>query len=97
MASISIAKKHRLTHRKAKDVAEKIARDLNQRYDLQYAWDGDNIDFRRPGLTGRMQVAKDQIALDVSLGFLLSALKPTIEKEINAQLDRLLAEKASKA
>ena len=97
MASISIAKKHKLTHRKAKDVAEKIAKDLNRRFDLEYAWDGDQVQFKRPGLSGRMNVAKDQISLDVSLGFLLTPLKPTIEKEIHAQLDRLLAEKPTKA
>jgi putative polyhydroxyalkanoate system protein len=97
MASISIARKHKLTHRKAKDVAEKIAKDLNQRFDLRYAWDGDQVEFERPGVSGRMLVAKDQISLDVSLGFLLTPLKPAIEKEINAQLDRLLGEKPAKA
>ncbi len=90
MASISIARKHALSHKKAKDVAEKIARDLNERFDLEYAWDGDSIAFRRPGVQGRMHVAKDVLSLDVSLGFLLIALKPAIEKEIHAQLDKLL-------
>ena len=97
MASISIAKKHHLSHRKAKDVAEKIARDLNQRFSLDYAWDGDQIEFERPGLSGTMHVSKDRISLDVSLGFLLTPLKPTIEKEIHAQLDRLIPAKPAKA
>ena len=97
MPSISIAKRHKLSHKKAKDVAEKIAKDLNKRFDLDYAWDGDDIEFERPGVSGRMHVGKDTIALDVSLGFLLSPLKGTIEREIHAQLDRLLPEKSSKA
>ena len=96
MASISIVRKHQLPHKKAKDVAEKIARDLNKRFNLDYAWDGDDIEFERPGVTGTMHVAKDKLTLDVTLGFLLSALKPTIEREINAQLDKLLVDKPAK-
>jgi len=99
MATISIAKKHRLSHKKAKDAAEEIARDLKSRFALDYAWDGDRIDFERPGVSGSMQVSKDQIQLDVSLSFLLTPIKPSIEREIHAQLDRLLGDtpKSAKA
>ena len=90
MATISMARKHSLTHKKAKAVAEKIAKDLRKRFELEYAWNGDHIEFERPGVTGRMAVGKEKIALDVNLGWLLTPLKPTIEKEIAAQLDRLI-------
>jgi putative polyhydroxyalkanoate system protein len=96
MASISIARKHQLPHKKAKEVAEKIAKDLRQRFELDYAWDGDDVDFKRPGVTGRMHVAKDKLLLDVTLGFLLTPLKPIIENEIHAQLDKLLGDKPAK-
>jgi putative polyhydroxyalkanoate system protein len=92
MATISIARKHALSHKKAKAVADKIAKDLNKRFELDYAWNGDHVDFERPGLSGRMLVGRDKIALDVSLGWLLTPLKPTIEREITSQLDRLLGE-----
>jgi putative polyhydroxyalkanoate system protein len=92
MATISIARKHKLTHKKAKAVAEKIASDLNKRFGLDYAWNGDRVEFERPGLSGHMSVGKDRIALDVELGWLLVALKPTIEREITAQLDKLVGE-----
>ena len=47
------------------DVAEKIAKDLNKRFDLEYEWDGEHIDFERPGVTGRIHVGKERIKLDV--------------------------------
>jgi putative polyhydroxyalkanoate system protein len=90
VATISIAKSHRLSHKKAKDAAETIARDLKSRFSLDYAWNGDRVDFERPGVSGSMHVTKEQIRLDVALGFLLTPLKPAIEREIHAQLDRLL-------
>ena len=89
MASISIAKQHRLTHRTAKDIADRLARDLHERFGLSYTWEGDDVVFERPGLAGRMQVSPTEIRLDVKLSLLLSALKPTIEREIHTQLDAL--------
>jgi len=91
MPSISISRPHTLSHKKALDAAERIARDLKQRFDLDYAWDGDELAFKRSGVTGSMRVGKDRVALDVQLGFLLSPLKPAIEREIHAQFDKLFA------
>jgi len=90
MATISITRKHSLSHKKAKEVAEKIAKDLRKRFDLDYEWVGEHIEFERPGVTGRMHVGRDRIKLDVQLGLLLGMLKPTIEREIDTQLDKLL-------
>jgi putative polyhydroxyalkanoate system protein len=89
MATISIARKHGLTHKQALAGAEKIARDLQKRFELAYEWDGDHVNFERPGVTGRMLIGKEQVELKVTLGWLLSPLKPTIEKEITAQFDKL--------
>lgn len=88
MARIHVERRHALSHKKARDVAEKLAKGLEARFDLAYAWHGDHVDFERPGVSGRLRVAPDRIVLDVELGFLLSAFKPAIEREIVAQLDR---------
>ena len=90
MATISIARPHRLSLKKAKGAAEKIAKDLQKRFDLDYAWQGNRIDFERPGVSGQLLVGRDKITLDVQLGLLLTPLKGTIEREITAQLDRLV-------
>ena len=89
MAKISIGKRHRLSHRKAKSVAERLANDLEQRFALAWNWDGDDVHFERPGVSGSMHVGKSEIRLDVKLGLLLTPLKPAIEKEIHAQLDKI--------
>ena len=88
MALIAIAKKHRLSHKKARRPREKVAKDLNARFDLEYAWKGDHIEFERPGLTGALHVGKDAVRLDCELGFMLSLLKPTIEAEVHKQFDK---------
>ena len=88
MSIITIAKNHALSHKKAKEAAGKVADDLHARFDLQYAWKGDHIEFRRPGLNGALNVAKDSVRLDCELGFMLSLLKPTIEAEVHKQFDK---------
>jgi putative polyhydroxyalkanoate system protein len=88
MALIAIEKEHHLSHKKAKEAAEKVAEDLHARFDLEYRWKGDAIEFRRPGLTGALSVGKDDVRLDCELGFMLSLLKPTIETEVHKQFDK---------
>ncbi len=87
MATIRIDRRHTLTQAKARAAADRLARDLQKRFQLQYAWDGDDVLFERPGVNGHMHVGRNQITLDVTLGFLLSALKPTIEREIHVKLE----------
>ena len=89
MPAISIKRRHKLDHKKAKAAAEKIARDLNKRFGLTYEWEGDNIAFERPGLSGSLQVGKTDVRLDVELSFVLFALKGPIEQQINKELDAL--------
>ena len=88
MARIAIEKGHHLSHKKAKEAAEKVAIDLRKRFELAYRWKGDAIEFERPGLVGALHVRKDDVRLDCELGFMLSLLKPAIETEVHQQFDK---------
>ena len=94
MARISISRRHELSHKQAKIVAEKLANDLEKRFDLAWNWEGDHVHFERPGVSGSMHVGKGEISLEAKLGPLLTPLKPAIEREIHAQLDRLTGKRA---
>lgn len=85
MARLSIARKHQLSHKKAKDAAQKVADDLKARFELTYAWRGNEIEFNRPGLSGKMHVGKDEVRLDCELGLMLSLLRPVLEAEIDKE------------
>jgi putative polyhydroxyalkanoate system protein len=88
MAHIRITKRHHLTHGKAREAAERVARDLNKRFGLTYGWDGDCVDFKRTGLTGRLHVLKDQVRLDCELGFVMSIFKPALEGAVHEEFDK---------
>ncbi len=89
MATISIGKRHQLSHQAAGRGGDGLACDLEKRFALAWQWDGDDVRFERSGVSGSMHVGKTDIRLDVRLGMLLSPLKGSIEKEIHAQLDQL--------
>jgi len=88
MTTLSIAKKHHLSHKNAKAAAQKVADDLRDRFALHYTWRGDSIAFERPGLVGEMHVGRSEVRLDCELGLLLSLLKPKLEAEINKEFDK---------
>jgi putative polyhydroxyalkanoate system protein len=88
MSTISIAKKHHLSHKKAKEAAQKVAEDLHKRFSLAYEWHGDCVTFTRPGLSGELVVHHDEVRLDCKLGFLLTAIKPAIEQEVHKEFDK---------
>jgi putative polyhydroxyalkanoate system protein len=54
----------------------------------------DTVEFTRSGVNGRLIVAADHFDLDAKLGFLLGAFSGTIEREIEKNLDALLAQSA---
>jgi len=88
MARIAIEKGHHLSHKKAREAAEKVAIDLKKRFELEYRWNGDAIEFERPGLEGALHVGKEDVRLDCELGFVLSLLKPAIETEVHKEFDK---------
>jgi len=89
MATIRIERPHHMSQPEAKALAERLARDFAERFELAWHWDGDDIHFRRPGMSGHMHVGVTNIGLEVRLGMLLTPLKPAIERQMNAQLDAL--------
>ena len=94
MPAIAIRRSHALSHKKAREAAERIARDLERRFDLAYAWEGDQLRFERPGVHGHIHVGKDEVTLEARLGLLLSPMRGAIEREIHAQLDELFGKPA---
>ena len=87
MAGIDIRHTHSLPLPKARKAVEQVARKLAERFDVEYGWDGDVLNFARSGVDGKIAILPKQLHVTASLGFLLSALKGPIEAEIRRVLD----------
>lgn len=75
---------HSIGLRKARTAANRIARDLEERFNCECVWQANTLLISRAGVTGTMTVAKDSIDLHLKLGFLLAAFRPKIEESISA-------------
>ncbi len=87
MPGIDIRHKHTLPLPKARKAVEDVAKKLAERFDIEYDWDGDDLNFTRSGVDGKIALEATQLRVTAQLGFLLSALKGPIESEIKRVLD----------
>lgn len=95
MPDIKIHREHSLGLAQARKLAWQWAEQVEQQFDMactviegEYS---DTVEFTRTGVSGRLVVAADHFDLDARLGFLLGAFSKTIEREIEKNLDTLLA------
>ncbi len=97
MADIDVRRVHGLGMAAARAAAERMAEDLGRKFDLRGEWEGDVLRFQRPGVTGSLAITARELQLSVSLGFLLRAMKGSIERAILEELDTLFASPAPKS
>lgn len=93
MATISVHQKHKLSYKKAKAAAQKVADQMAEEYDVMSEWDGDVLTFKRSGVTGTLVVFEKEAQLEMTLGFLLSAFAPTIEDHVTANMKKIFGGK----
>ena len=75
-------KSHRLGKEQARSAAEAIARELQEKLELAYHWQGDDLCFKRSGAQGKICISDHDVSFELSLGLLLRPLKSTIEREV---------------
>ena len=91
MADIDIRRTHALGADGARAAAERMAAQLASRFDLKGAWRGNVMHFERPGVTGSLAVGEHDVHLSVALGFLLKAMKGSIQSAVEREMDVLFA------
>jgi len=87
MSKIDIRRKHGKSHKAAKAAVDKTASAIAKKFGIHSEWQGDTMHFQRSGVNGYIKVNKTDVHVTAELGFLLGALKPMIEGEIERQLD----------
>ena len=99
MAKIHIHRDHDLGFERARAVARHWADTAAQQVDMTCTVtegdDSDVVAFTRAGVDGQLVVDAGSFDLTARLGLLLGAFRTRIESEIEANLDKLLAQEAS--
>ena len=89
MSHIDIVRKHTLSHEQARKAAEDVAAHLNERFNLNYRWEGDSLHFKRSGVDGRLDITELEVRVRAQLGLLMLAMRPLLEEQINRYLDKI--------
>jgi putative polyhydroxyalkanoate system protein len=97
MADIEITRVHNLGLAAARAAAERMEVHLGRKFDLKGGWSGNVLNFQRPGVSGSLKISDKDLHLTVALGFLLKAMKGSIEKAVVHELDTLFPAKAAAA
>ena len=97
MPDIDVRRIHNLGLSAARRAADRLAEDLGRKFDLRGDWKGNVLSFQRPGVTGSLTIDEKALHLTVSLGFLLKAMKGSIERAVTSELDTLFPAKAAAA
>lgn len=95
MATIDIKRGHSLPIEDAKKKAEELAKSMESKLGLTWAWAGDAIKFEAPsgiakGAKGAVSVSTTEVRVEVDLPFMLRVMKGSIEDRINEKLKQLL-------
>lgn len=95
MATVDVRRSHSLPKEEAKKRAEDLARSMQQRFDLDWRWEGDRILFDAPrgaakGTKGSVTVGDRDVRVEIDLPFLLRMMKGTVEAKVNEKLTQLL-------
>ena len=97
MADIQLTRTHGLGLSAARTAADTMSSHLSKKFGLQGRWSGNTLHFERPGVTGSLAITERDLALSVTLvGFLMKAMKGSIERSVNEELDKLFAKPAAK-
>ena len=95
MADIDLKRVHNLGMKSARVAADKMAEDLGKKFGLKGAWSGNTLNFERPGVSGMLAITDKDLHLTVSLGFLLKAMRGSLEGAVTRELDKLFAQAPS--
>jgi putative polyhydroxyalkanoate system protein len=91
MAEISYVQDHQLTPENARAAAQKVADRMAREFDLACKWDGDVLRFERSGVQGALTLQKQQAALTIKLGFMMSMFASKIESKVAENMRKVFA------
>lgn len=97
MPDIDIKRAHNMGLKAARAAADRMAEQLGRKFGLQGDWKGNVMNFERPGVSGSLSVDDKDLRLSVTLGFLLKAMRSSIEGAVHEELDKLFAKKEAPA
>jgi putative polyhydroxyalkanoate system protein len=98
MATLHLERSHTLGLARSRRVVRRWVEEVEREFDLRCTLHpgphGDVVEFTRTGVHGRLEASADRFVLHADLGWAFMLMRGRIEREIEAQVDALLAAEA---
>ncbi|MDJ0880942.1 MAG: polyhydroxyalkanoic acid system family protein [Gammaproteobacteria bacterium] len=91
MPTIHIKKQHNIDTDTVKKEVQNLADKLSKELSAEYQWKGNQLEFKRTGANGHIDIHDNEVDVEIKLGLALTPLKRTIETKINDYLDERLS------
>jgi putative polyhydroxyalkanoate system protein len=90
LATIQVHRKHQLDLPDIRSKAESLANSLADKFGGKFHWQDDQLFYLRSGVDACISCGSDDISVEIKLGMMMSAIRGTIETEVNNSLDKYL-------
>ncbi len=81
MPKLSIERRHgKANIEEVRKCVQDLAGKLKDRYQLEYSWRGDTLEFKRTGADGRIEMDREKVRLIMNISLVLTPIKGEIEK-----------------
>ncbi len=87
MSRIYLTRSHDLTAKAARERVNRMAKALAQKFDAECSWQGEILAIEHPNVTGTVTIAKREIVVEATLGFLLAMFRDRVDEELVRILD----------
>ena len=87
MSKIHLRRNHDLTPNAARQRVNRMADALGKRFDAECEWDGNVLSIAHPNVNGTVTIAKNEIVVEATLGFLLAMFRDRVDEELVRILD----------
>lgn len=87
MPSIRIEREHSLGLARAKKAVDKVAKGIQDKFEVEASWNKNTLCFERAGVDGEISVSANHVSVHANISFLLLPIKSAIEQEIHKYLD----------
>jgi putative polyhydroxyalkanoate system protein len=95
MSTIDVRRAHTLPKEEAQRRAEELAQSMQERFEIEWHWQGDRIVFETPrgvakGTRGSVDVSEGEVRVQIDLPLILRVLRATVESKVHEKLARVL-------
>lgn len=93
MTTIRIQRKYRLSSDELRQGLENFGAQFREKFDLQYRWVGQRVEFKRSGVNGFIEYDEETILLEMKLGLLYAPFAGKVRSHLEAYVDEFVAVK----